>query len=492
MREWTREERYRNILDATESEIKELKEQVNRCPYRQKFHIQPVTGLLNDPNGFSYYNGEYHLFYQWFPLGPVHGMKHWYHVSSKDLVNWKDCGVGIIPTEYYESHGAFSGTGIVEDNKLHLFYTGNTRNEDWIRYPYQCHAVMNEYGEIIKDKKAVIEELPEIFTDNFRDPKVFKEGNKYYCFIGAERKADNIGTIAVYESGDLLKWTYKDELKTRFTGNGYMWECPDYVNFDNNKAVLIFSPQGLEPEGDKYRNIFQSGYMVGDMINFNDCNFNHEKFHELDRGFDFYAPQTTKCPDGRTVIIGWMGLPEIAYPTDGNGWAHCLTIPREIELNGDRLIQKPVRELVKLRKSELFKKYSLDNEEIDVEDFNETVFEIECDFKNFGGKNIGVKFRKGKNEETVFYYDMEDKKLVLDRSKSGKVFAEEYGLKRKCSYNKDTLKLRIFVDTSSVEIFVNDGEEVFTARIFTDKTSGGISLFSEGKGEAEIKVWTLN
>ena len=108
MKEWTREERYRTTLDASNEEITKLKEIVDSCPYRQKFHIQPTTGLLNDPNGFSYYNGEYHLFYQWFPLGPVHGIKHWYHVSSRDLVNWKDCGVGIIPTEHFESHGAFS------------------------------------------------------------------------------------------------------------------------------------------------------------------------------------------------------------------------------------------------------------------------------------------------------------------------------------------------------------------------------------------------
>ena len=85
MKEWTREERYRTILEASNEEITELKKIVDSCPYRQKFHIQPTTGLLNDPNGFSYYNGEYHLFYQWFPLGPVHGIKHWYHVSSKDL-----------------------------------------------------------------------------------------------------------------------------------------------------------------------------------------------------------------------------------------------------------------------------------------------------------------------------------------------------------------------------------------------------------------------
>ncbi|MDU0323047.1 glycoside hydrolase family 32 protein, partial [Clostridium butyricum] len=245
MNEWTREERYRTIIDVSDEEIRALKTIVDKCPFRQKFHIQPSTGLLNDPNGFSYYNGEYHLFYQWFPLGPVHGMKHWYHVSSKDLITWKDCGVGIIPTEYFESHGAFSGSGIVEHEKLYLFYTGNTRNENWIRHSYQCMAVMDITGEIRKNKKAVIEELPEGYSDNFRDPKVFKEDDKYYCLIGAERIEGNLGTIVYYESDDLYNWSFKGEINNDFIGNGFMWECPDYLKY-NDKAVLIFSPQGLE------------------------------------------------------------------------------------------------------------------------------------------------------------------------------------------------------------------------------------------------------
>ncbi len=490
MREWTREERYRTILEATDEEMKKLKEKVDGCPYRQKFHIQPTTGLLNDPNGFSYYNGEYHLFYQWFPLGPVHGVKHWYHVSSKDLVNWKDCGVGIIPTEYFESHGAFSGTGMVHDDKLYLFYTGNTRNEEWVRRPYQCLAIMDSDNKIIK-KQAIIEELPEGYTDNFRDPKVFKENDKYYCIIGAEKKDGNVGTIVVYQADNLLNWTFKSEIKADFEERGFMCECPDYIKFED-KAALLFCPQGLKPEGDKYNNIFQSGYFLGDKIDFDNCEFNHGEFQELDRGFDFYAPQTTKCSDGRYILVGWMGLPEIDYPTDENGWAHCLTLPREISLCNDKLIQKPVRELKKLRKSERIEKYILDNMEVDVEGFKETIYEVECEFKNIKGRNIGIKLRKGQQEETLFYYDIENKKLILDRSRSGISFAEQYGTKRKCSYDSQNLKLQIFVDTSSVEIFVNDGEEVFTGRIFTKKSSDGISVFAEGYGKAELKIWTLN
>ena len=490
MKEWTREERYRTILEASDEEMAVLKEKVDGCPYRQKFHIQPTTGLLNDPNGFAYFNGEYHLFYQWFPLGPVHGIKHWYHVSSKDLVHWNDCGVGIIPSEYFESHGAFSGSGLAENDKLYLFYTGNTRNDKWERHPYQCLAIMDEEGKITKHPKAIVEELPEIYTDNFRDPKVFKENDKYYFVIGAERKEGNLGTIAVYESGDLINWNYKGEIKTSFFGNGFMWECPDYIKIDD-KGVLIFSPQGLEANGDKYKNIFQSGYLIGNKIDFENLEFNHGEFRELDRGFDFYAPQTTKAPDGRYILVGWMGLPEIAYPTDENGWAHCLTIPRELSLKGDKLLQKPVRELASLRKNERVMSYALNNEETTIEDFKGNVYELECSFENIAGKRVGLKLRQGIKEETVFYYDLEENKLVLDRSNSGQDFAVEYGRERKCPYEGKNLKLQIFVDTSSIEVFVNDGEEVFTARIFTAKDSSNISIFAHGKTDVNLKIWDL-
>jgi len=96
--EWTKEKRYRKMHDVTEEEIKGLAKLVKQCPWRQSFHVQPVTGLLNDPNGFSFYNGEYHLFYQWFPLGPVHGLKHWYHTKSKDLVHWENVGLALEPS----------------------------------------------------------------------------------------------------------------------------------------------------------------------------------------------------------------------------------------------------------------------------------------------------------------------------------------------------------------------------------------------------------
>ncbi|MNX06817.1 Sucrose-6-phosphate hydrolase [compost metagenome] len=188
----TRQQKYRRIEQAQPGELDLLREQVSRCPWRQTFHIQPSTGLLNDPNGFAYYQGEYHLFYQWFPLGTEHGLKYWYHTKSEDLVHWQNVGIGLEPGSPYDSHGAYSGSAIQKDDKLYLMYTGNTRDENWVRHPYQCIAVMDENGRIMKDEKPVIHSVPDGYTDHFRDPKVWAEGSHYYCVIGAQR-ANNTG-----------------------------------------------------------------------------------------------------------------------------------------------------------------------------------------------------------------------------------------------------------------------------------------------------------
>lgn len=486
---WTNKQRYRRLENAGQNEIIELKKKVAMCPYRQQFHIQPNTGLLNDPNGFSYYNGEYHLFYQWFPLGAIHGLKYWYHVSSKNLVNWKNIGIGIAPIEYFETHGVYSGTGIVQNEQLYLFYTGNTRDKKWIRHPYQCLAIMDKQGNIIKNDKPIIECVPEGYTDNFRDPKVLKYNNKYYCLIGAQTDA-LLGTVVYYCSKDLLNWTFKGEIRTKFKGNGFMWECPDYFEF-NDEGILLISTQGMQPDGNKYLNIYQSGYLIGQKINFENGNFNHGTFRELDRGFDFYAPQTMEDNNGRRILIGWMGLPDISYPSDENEWANCLTIPREIKIKDSKILQVPVEELKQLRCNERLITYKLSNEDRIVDGFNRKTYELICTFKEFKGDYIGVKLRKGESEETIIYYDIKDKLLVVDRSKSGKMFAQEYGMKRKCAIDSKKIKLQIYVDVSSFEVFVNDGEEVFTGRIFTGEYSTAISFFARGDVILEAKIWDI-
>ncbi len=478
----TREQKYRLIEQAEPGEIASLQKQVEQCPWRQSFHIQPPTGLLNDPNGFSYYQGEYHLFYQWFPLGTDHGMKYWYHLKSKDLATWISAGIGITPGDHFDSHGAYSGSALEHEGKLYMMYTGNTRDENWIRHPYQCMAVMDESGHITKWEHPVIDHVPEGYTDHFRDPKLWKDGDSFYCVIGAQR-TNSTGCVVLYRSTDLHTWQFEGELRTGLESFGYMWECPDYFEL-NGAGVLVFSPQGLEPSGDENHNIYQSGYVIGKLLDAETRTLEHGAFHELDRGFDFYAPQTMIDPQGRRIMVAWMGLPDIEYPTDPNGWAHCLTLPRELTLHEGKLLQRPIPELTTLRRNREDRVAdTLSSESKTYEGFKGTAYELICEVDLLDANAFGIEFRASETQKTVIKYNAVSRKLVLDRSQSGESVANEYGEVRQCVWDKDHLKLHLFVDTSSVEIFVNDGEEVFTSRIFPHPESDEIRFFAD-KGEA--------
>lgn len=486
---WTKEQRYRRVEDVNQVELQNLQTRVNECTWRQTFHIQPLSGLLNDPNGFSFYHGEYHLFYQWFPLGPVHGLKYWYHTKSKDLVSWENAGIGIAPDDYYDSHGAYSGSAIEYEGKLYLFYTGNTRDENWQRHPYQCIAIMEKTGQIEKLTHPFIRDVPEGYTNHFRDPKVWRENDTFYAVIGAQRK-DKTGCVVLYRSSNLVNWTFEGELQTDLGTFGYMWECPDYFELQNY-GVLMFSPQGLEPKGDLYHNIYQSGYVIGSKLDTITHSLSHGSFQELDRGFDFYAPQTMVNPDGRRILVGWMGLPEIDLPTDKNGWAHCLTLPRELSVRNGKLIQRPVQELQALRRQETEVKGVLKNTKNMYEEFKGVSYEMVCEFENNDAVEFGIEFRAGDDEKTVIKYDTVEKKVILDRSSSGETVGEAYGTIRKCFVNTKKIKFHLFVDTSSVEIFINDGEEVFTSRIFPRENRNEIRFFAlSGSTTFQAKKWS--
>jgi|SRR5690625_5180306 len=482
---WSIGNKYRRIEDVSHEAMCALESKVSQCPWRQTFHVQPITGLLNDPNGFSYFNGEYHLFYQWHPLEPVHGLKYWYHTKSTDLVNWENAGIGIEPNAYFDSHGAYSGSAIEHNDELYLFYTGNTRDELFVRHPYQCMAVMSPSGHIEKLSRPVIDRVPNGYTDHFRDPKVWKEGNTFYAVIGAQR-TNKTGCVVLYRSTDLINWTFEGEIKTQLDPFGYMWECPDYFTLQEY-GVLIFSPQGLEAEGDQHQNIYQSGYVIGDKLDLSHKRFNHGDFQELDRGFDFYAAQTMLNPEGRRIVIGWMGLPDMEYPTDKNGWAHCLTLPRELSIKKGKLIQKPVIETHTLRQKEYHFQDAIFDEIKSYEGFSGDTYELISEFENGNASEFGIELRAGKEEKTVIKYNAITKKVILDRSLSGKPVGLDYGTERSCAMNADQIKFHVFVDRSSVEIFVNDGEEVFTARIFPDQTSQDIRFFVKN-GSINIKA----
>lgn len=481
MIEWDRAARYKKLSEITEAEFETLQLKTDQSPWRQAFHIQPISGLLNDPNGFCYYNGEYHLFYQWFPLGPVHGLKHWYHTTSTDLATFQNKGIAVTPDTKWDSHGAYSGSGIVVNGQFYIVYTGNHRTEAWDRVPYQVIAQI-ENGEAI-NKTMIIDGPHEGYTDHYRDPKVWFENGLYYMVLGAQR-TNETGTIVVYTSTDFKEWTFKGELNTTYDDFGYMWECPDVFSL-NNQDVVLFCPQGLDPVDGKYQNIYQSGYLIGH-IDKSTLEMTHGEFHELDHGFDFYAPQTTLDKDGNRILVGWMGLPDTDYPTDEYGWAHCLTLPRVLTIEEGKLRQRPVPSLQKLRRNEETALGYATRKNVKLHPYEGKAYELLVDILENEAPEFYLELKVSRKESTLLTYNKAERRLTLERFDSGRVSQEVVGTSRSIVLEKDLSQLQIFVDHSSIEIFINDGEAVMTTRIFASEDATGIRT-STANGQVYLK-----
>ena len=481
---------FAKVKENEERAILEKKEIVEKDFWRQKYHIQGIVGLINDPNGFSQFKGKYHMFYQWNPLGTDHKNKTWAHSVSDDLLHWKRLKTALRPDTWYSKDGVYSGSAIVDDEKLYLFYTGNVKDCDGNRESYQCLAVSSD-GENFERWEPSIINQPNGYTRHIRDPKIWKKDGKFYAVIGIQSE-DLEGKAVLYSSENIKDWKFEGEITGANHGKikdfGFMWECPDYFQLKDEKTgeikdLLVFSPQGLEPEGDLYNNKYQTGYLFG-KLDYKKPEFEiSSDFVEIDRGNDFYAPQSMEDDKGRRLIVGWMGIPEEEdFPTVKNEWLHCLTLPRELKVIDGKLYQVPIKEMESIRGEKI--------------EFNEKVtgevkvgtgvtYELKAKFTDFNS-DFGLKLRTGKNSETVLKFDYNDKKFVLDRTKGEQ---PDKRLRKVYLGDISELELTVFVDNSSVEVFINGGAEVFSSRIFPEKDANGIIVFADKDVNVEIEKW---
>ena len=481
---------FTKVREDEEKSILEKKEIVEKDFWRQKYHIQGIVGLINDPNGFSQFKGKYHMFYQWNPLGTNHKNKTWAHSVSDDLLHWKRLKTALRPDTWYSKDGAYSGSAIVDDDKLYLFYTGNVKDCDGNRESYQCLAVSSD-GENFERWEPSIVNQPDGYTRHIRDPKIWKKDGKFYAVIGIQ--SENLeGKAVLYSSENIKDWKFEGEIAGANHGKikdfGFMWECPDYFQLKDEKTgeikdLLVFSPQGLEPEGDLYNNKYQTGYLFG-KLDYKNPEFEiSSNFVEIDRGNDFYAPQSMEDDKGRRLIVGWMGIPEEEdFPTVKNKWLHCLTLPRELKVIDGKLYQVPIKEMESIRGEKIEFSGKVAGE---VKIGTGTTYELKAKFSDFNS-DFGLKLRTGKNSETVLKFDYNDKKFVLDRTKGEQ---PDKRLRKVYLGDISELELTIFVDNSSVEVFINGGQEVFSSRIFPEKNADGISVFADKDVNVEIEKW---
>lgn len=453
---------------------------IKNDPHSLGYHLMPPVGLVNDPNGLVYFKGAYHIFFQWNPFDTQHGYKAWGHYTSSNLTDWTLEPTALKPDAWYDKNGCYSGSAIEHDGILHLFYTGNVKDAQDQRSTYQCLAV-SENG-IHFEKKGPVLHLPEGYTPHFRDPKVWKAGDHWLMVLGAQNEALK-GEAVLARSDNLTDWEFIGPIAGAGMNGlrdfGYMWECPDLFALDG-RDVLIVCPQGLEADGDSYHNLFQAGYFIGDFDPLNHT-FQHGDFAELDKGFDFYAPQTFTDGAGRRILFGWMGMAddqEQDQPTIQNNWIHALTIPRALELENGMLIQQPVAELRKLRGHR--KHYSQLELEKDVA-FREVIAPMSEILLSFTRPVEGTFEMDIRNNLTISYAAG---RFTIERRIFDGLATEQR------TFSLDTLsELQIFVDRSSVEVFINGGETVATSRYFPSEVDDAIGI--RGHMHFDLSLWEI-
>lgn len=468
-----------------------LKEKVTADPWRLTYHQMPVTGWLNDPNGAVQFNGTYHLYHQYVPETPNGGATHWGHKTSKDMVHFKEEAIFLSPDQLFDEDGVYSGSAFVHDDKIHFFYTGNVKHEGDHDYTYSGREqntihVVSPDGFTVESREVVIAhaDYPAGYTDHIRDPKVFEHEGVYYMILGA-RTRNNLGQILLYRSDDLYEWSYQGVFSAGNEDQGFMWECPDYFELDET-GILLFSPQGLLPEKHAYHNPHTVGYLTG-QINWDDFKFEVSEettgegqawpaFRELDRGFDFYAPQTFEDECGRRILWAWMGIgdtePEYSNPTVARGWQHAMALPRQLTLENGRLLQRPLPEYQCLRHN--IKTHRLS--EIDESTLKGEVYELILEFDETPSS-----FELTLRQDTQLTY--QDGLLTLKHGESG------FGRRKRMIPLADLSQLQIFSDTSSLEIFINDGEYVMTSRVYPKQDQQLIHV--KGDAQGQITYWDL-
>lgn len=246
-------------MNALTRDLKQLVELAEKAApaegrFRQRLHLMPPTGWLNDPNGLCQFKGLFHAFFQYSPFNPEGGVKMWGHCTSRDMAHWEYQGTALYPDQPFDCHSVYSGCALVEDGRMYLYYTGNVKLEDQ-EYDYVLAGregntvlVESEDGFRFGRKQLLMrnEDYPADLSCHVRDPKVWKQDGRYYMVQGVRTKED-VGEAQIFVSDDRISWSPLRRIRTE-EPFGYMWECPDYMDVDGQK-ILSASVQG--PAGEE-------------------------------------------------------------------------------------------------------------------------------------------------------------------------------------------------------------------------------------------------
>ncbi|MBT2697451.1 glycoside hydrolase family 32 protein [Bacillus sp. ISL-40] len=469
--------------------------------HRQQFHFSPEEKWMNDPNGMVFFNNEYHLFYQYHPFGTTWGPIHWGHAVSKDLIHWEQLPIALYPDE----HGAiFSGSAVVDwNNTSGLFQNGpglvaiytsadNYPNSDRPRQR-QSLAYSTDNGRTWT-KYEGNPVLSDVNITDYRDPKVFWHAvtNKWVMVLATGQSA------TIYTSPNLKDWEFASEFGNNAGSHDGVWECPDLFQLpvdgdENIQKWVLFVSIG---DNHDFKEGSRTQYFIGD---FDGTTFVNENTDEtilwMDHGRDNYAGVSWSdipAEDGRRIYIGWMSNWRYANQVPTEEWRSAMTLPRVLSLAsneaGVRLIQKVAAEIETIRKSsEVYQDLTVEANQPAIFNMFSPLMEVSIQLENQTSNSFGIVFQNSEDVKTVVRYDAEKEMLLVDRTKAGdNSFSESFPAVQEAYVKLENLQ--IIIDTSSIEVFANDGKVAFTSLIFPNQPYEKIVIFSN---EGNIRVSSL-
>lgn len=479
-------------------------------PHRPQFHFSPQKGWMNDPNGLVYFDGEYHLFYQYYPDSTVWGPMHWGHAVSRDLIHWQHLPIALAPDD---KGYIFSGSVVIDDHNslgmmefdpekkllIAIFTYHNMEYERAGRTDRESQAIA-----ISRDKGRTWKKfsgnpvLPNKGDVDFRDPKVlWHEASKQWVMPLA------VGDhLEIFTSRDMRHWNQSSSFGKYEGAHGGVWECPDLfpVKAPNGqeKWVLIQNMGRGAVNGGS-----GTQYFIG---NFDGKTFTNDNPPDqvlwLDYGADNYAGVTYfNAPDNRRIFIGWMSnWFDYAMLVPTSPWRSAMTVPRDLRLietpKGLRLAQEPVKELTALRGQEtvipaknLRKELKINTNSVQQE------LELEFDLSKAATQDFGFTLSNSKGEALIVGYDRKKQEFYIDRRNSGITdFSKEFPKIHTAPLAETaTVKIHALIDASSVEVFVNDGAIAMTELFFPHEDFTHLNLFTKN-GAVKLlpsKVWAL-
>lgn len=450
---------------------------------RPQYHVMPNTGWTNESYGLTWYNGKYHMFSQKNPNSPTLYFMHWGHFSSPDLVSWKEEKIALAPQPGFSDFGCWSGTTILDENGTPVIaYTGVDGQKAGIGMAFPLDSSLVEWETAAQN--PVIPNPPAGFAHmDFRDPYIWKEGNTYYMIVGSGLQNNGGGILFSYKSADLINWTtilpvYQNN---NFSLGGRFWEMPAMLKFENGDRAVVVTPQFV---GKPAETIYWVGKFANDK--FTPYQNTPKKFEHLTR--HLLSPAFGYDEAGRLIYIGI--IPEDRNVNDqiAAGWRQTFSLPRVARLLEDGYIgHYPHPHLCRLRQDSVHieNRIVTSGTNFNLPEINGNQYEIDVVLVPEPESKFSLQILKNAAASLLTGIDFD---LTTNRLGLNRVLSSPYTTTENNRFDNyifgDTVHLRVFVDHSILEVFV-DNLTVVSARVYPGQdqqlidlvvTQGGVTI----------------